>query len=116
MVATLHKDCKKFVSKCDHCQRLGRPLPSTKMPLISLNPSLTFKIWAIDFIGPFPVRERRLGACYIIIAVEYVTKWADVEPVETCSSEVATKFTHENIITRFGCPFTLISDQGSHFI
>ena len=41
---TLYKDCKKFVSKCDHYQRIGQLLPSTEMPLISVNPSLTFEI------------------------------------------------------------------------
>ena len=55
---TLHKDCKKFVSKCDHFQCLGRPLSSIEMPLISVNPSLTFEIWAIDFVGPFPVPAK----------------------------------------------------------
>ena len=64
-------------------------MPSTKIPLISLNPSLTFEIWAIDFIGPFPIQTKRIGARYIIIAVEYVTKWAEAEPVDTCSSEIA---------------------------
>ena len=70
----------------------------------------------IDFIRPFPILARRIGARYIITAVEYVTKWAEAEPVKTCSTEVAAKFIYENIITRFGCPLTLISDQGSHFI
>ena len=59
---------------------------------------------------------KRTGARYIIIAVEYVTKWVEAELVVTCSSEVATNFIYENIITRFGCPITLINDQGSHFI
>ena len=86
------------------------------MPLISVNPSLTFQIWAIDFIGPFPIPAKRIGARYIITVVEYVTKWAEAEPIDTCSSEIATKFIYENIITRFGCPLTLISDQGTHFI
>ena len=63
---TLHKDCKKFVSQCDRCQRLGRPLPSTEMPLISINSSLTFEIWAIDIIGPFPIPTKRTGARYIL--------------------------------------------------
>ena len=60
--------------------------------------------------------SKRIGARYIITAVEYVTKWAEAEPVDTCSSEIAAKFIYENIITQFGCPLTLISDQGTHFI
>jgi len=53
---------------------------------------------------------------YINIVIEYVTKWAEAEPFETCTKEVTTKFIYENIITRFGCPLTLISDQGTHFV
>ena len=102
--------------KCYSCKRLGKLLPSTEMPLISLNPSLTFEIWDINFIGPFPVPTKRTGARYIITTIEDKTKWVEAEPVETCSSEVAAKFIYENISTRFGCPLTLISDQGSHFI
>ena len=84
--------------------------------MILVNPSLTFEIWAIDFIGPFPIPTKRSGARYIITAVEYVTKWAEAEPVDTCSSEIPDKFIYENIITIFGCPLTLISNQGTHFI
>ena len=86
------------------------------MPFILVNPSLTFEIWAIGFTGPFPIPVKRIGARYIITAFKYVTKWAEAEPVNTCSSEIAAKFIYENIITRFGCPLTLISDQGTHFI
>ena len=114
--STLHRDYKNFISRCDRCQWLGRPLPSTEIPLISVNPSLTFEIGAIDFIGPFPIPAKRSGTRYIITAVEYVTKWEEDEPVDTCSSEVVAKFIYESIITRFGYPLTLISDQGTHFI
>ena len=91
-------------------------MPSTEIPLILVNQILTFEIWAIDFIGPFPIPTKRIGARYITTAVEYVTKWAEAEPVDTCCSEIAAMFIYENIITRFGCPLTLISDQGTHFI
>ena len=55
---TLYKYCKNFVSQCDRRQWLGRPLPSIEMPLISVNPSFTFEIGAIDFIGPFPILAK----------------------------------------------------------
>ena len=48
--------------------------------------------------------------------MKYVIKWAEAEPVEACTSEVSTKFIYENIITRFGCPLTIISDRGMHFV
>ena len=77
---------------------------------------MTFEIWAINFIGPFPIPAKRIYVRCIITIVEYVTKWAEAEPVDSYSSEIAAKFIYENIITRFGCPITLINDQGSHFI
>ena len=45
-----------------------------------------------------------------------MTKWAEEKLVPSCTKEVAANFIYENIITRFGCPLTLISDQGTHFI
>jgi hypothetical protein len=69
-----------------------------------------------DFVRHFPQREKTTVAKYIITAFKYVTKWEEVELVNSCTKEVATKFIYENIITRFGCLVTLISDQGTHFI
>ena len=86
------------------------------MPLLPISPRITFETWAIDFIGPFPKQGKRTRARYIITTVEFVTKWEEEKPVYSCTKEVAGKFIYENIITRFGCPLTLISDQGTHFI
>ena len=86
------------------------------MQLQSVNLNRPFESWVIIFLSAFPHREKRTGAKYIITAVEYVTKWEEAEPVETCTKEVASKFIYENIITRFRCPLTLISDQGTHFV
>ena len=113
---SINKDCKDKIAQCDTCQRLGRHLPKNEMLLLPINPILAFETRAIDFIGPFPKQGKRTGARYIITIVEYVTKWEEEEPVPSCTKEVATKFIYENIITSFGCPLTLISDQVTHFI
>lgn len=83
---------------------------------MSINPNSTFEIWAIDFARPFPKPSHRIGARYIIIAIEYVTKWENEKPIESCTKDVATKFIYENIISRFVFPITLISGRGNHFI
>ena len=51
------------------------------MPLLSINPSLTFTTWAIDFVGPFPKEGKIMGKRYIITTIKYVTKWVEVELV-----------------------------------
>ena len=81
-----------------------------------INPSLTFEIWEIEFVGHFPKIVYRIGVMYIITSIDYVTKWENLEPVESYTKEVVAKFIYQNIITRFGFPITLISDRGTHFI
>ena len=67
----------------------------SEMPLLPIIPSLTFETWDIDFIGPFPKQGKRIGARYIIIGVEYVTKWVEAKPVHSCKKEVAAKFIYQ---------------------
>jgi hypothetical protein len=75
-----------------------------------------FEKWAIDFVGPINQPGKRTRAWYIIIAIEYLTRWAEAREVKDCSETTAMHFIFYDIITRFGCPKTLMSDQGTHFI
>ncbi|MCQ7416394.1 transposase family protein, partial [Salmonella enterica] len=56
------------------------------------------------------------GYQYILLAVDYVTKW--VEAIACVKSDAATvaKFLKKNIFTRFEVPRRLISDEGTHFV
>ncbi|XP_015940088.1 uncharacterized protein LOC107465624 [Arachis duranensis] len=71
-----------------------------------------FDLWGIDFMGPFPPSYTFK---YILVAVEYVSKWVEAIATTTCDTNVVLQFLKKNIFTRFGVPKGLISDGGSHF-
>jgi hypothetical protein len=75
-----------------------------------------FNKWVIDFVGPINPPAKRTGERYIITAVEYLTIWAEAVLVKYCSIETTAHFLFEQVVTRFGCPRILMSDQGTHYI
>jgi transposase InsO family protein len=75
-----------------------------------------FEKWAIEFVGPINPLGKRRAARYIITAIEYLTRWAEAREVKDCSATTTTCFIFDDIITRFGCPKILMSDQGTPFI
>ena len=83
------------------------------VPHVTLQP---FDKWAVDFVGPINPPRKRMRVRYIIIMTNYLTRWVESTPVVDCTIVTATKFIFENIVTWFGCPRILMSDQGSHLI
>ena len=72
-----------------------------------------FDVWGIDFMGPFP---KSRDAEYILVAVDYVSKWVEALPCWAADSRHAKKMFHEVIFSWFGTPRLVISDGGPHFI
>ncbi|XP_010531756.1 PREDICTED: uncharacterized protein LOC104807983 [Tarenaya hassleriana] len=72
-----------------------------------------FDVWGINFMGPFP---SSYGNQYILVAVDYVTKWVEAMASLTNDSNVVTKMFKRVIFPRFRTPRVVISDGGSHFI
>jgi hypothetical protein len=66
----------------------------------------------MDFMGPFP---SSYGNLYILLAVDYVSKWVEAKATRTNDSKVVVSFLRSNIFSRFGFPRAIISDQGTHF-
>ena len=64
-------------------------------------------------VGPFPkaVGNKR----YLLVGTDYFTKWLEVEPLANIRDVDAKRFMWKNIVTRFGVPYTLISDNGLQF-
>ncbi|KAM1116284.1 hypothetical protein TB1_006283 [Malus domestica] len=82
------------------------------MPQVSILNVEIFDIWGIDFMGPFPSSH---GFLYILLAVDYVSKWVEAKATRTNDSRVVADFIRTNLFVRFGMPRVIISDGGSHF-
>ncbi len=83
------------------------------MPLTNILEIELFDVWGIDFLGPFP---SSYGNKYILVVVDYVSKWVEVEAYPTNDAKVVMGFLHKHVFTRFGTPRAIISDEGSHFV
>ena len=71
-----------------------------------------FDVWGIKFMGPFLVS---FGNQNILVVVDCVSKWVEAVSTRTNDNKVVIKFLKENIISRFGAPRAIFSDNGSHF-
>jgi len=83
------------------------------MPLIGNLQIELFDVWGIDYMGPFP---KSKNYDYILVAVDYVSKWVEAIPCRTADSKNSKKMFGETIFPHFGVPRMVISDGGSHFI
>ena len=73
-----------------------------------------FSVWGIDIIGEI-VPKASNGHRYIIVAIDYFTKWVEAASYATLKAKDVVIFIQKNIICRYGVPHEFISDHGSHF-
>ncbi|KAJ9547052.1 hypothetical protein OSB04_019595 [Centaurea solstitialis] len=110
---TIFKDSFEFVKKCDRCQRTGNVSQRNEMPLNNILEVELFDVWGIDFMGPFLMSFHNQ---YILVAVDYVSKWVEAIACPYNDAKTVINFLHKNIFVRFGTPRALISDEGTHFV
>ncbi|CAM8917693.1 unnamed protein product [Rhodiola kirilowii] len=82
------------------------------MPQVPILVNDVFDIWGIDFMGPFPVS---CGYTYILVAVDYVSKWVEAKATKCDDAKTVVEFLCTNLFCRYGVPKAIISDQGTHF-
>ncbi|GJR51402.1 reverse transcriptase domain-containing protein [Tanacetum coccineum] len=82
-----------------------------EMPQNAIQVCEIFDIWGIDFMGPFPSSK---GNKYILVAVDYLSKWVEAKALPTNDARVVVKFL-KSLFARFGTPRAIISDRGTHF-
>ena len=113
---TMYTDAQDYCHSCYVCQRTRNPSWHDNIWLVLQLTLKTFDKWTIDFVGPINPTGMYNGACYIIIVTDYLRRWDEVVQVKDCTSMIAANFLFENVITQFGCPNILVSDQGTHFV
>nr|GEW08905.1 reverse transcriptase domain-containing protein [Tanacetum cinerariifolium] len=70
-----------------------------------------FNVWGVDFMGPLPSSR---GNKYILVAVDYLSKWVEARALPTNDARVVCKIL-KSLFSRFGAPRAIISDRGAHF-
>nr|GEZ78862.1 reverse transcriptase domain-containing protein [Tanacetum cinerariifolium] len=91
--------------------RQGKISQRDEMPQNAIQVCEIFDVWGIDFMGPFPNSK---GNKYILVAVDYLSKWVEAKALPTNDGRVVVKFL-KSLFSRFGTLKAIISDRGTHF-
>nr|GEZ70087.1 reverse transcriptase domain-containing protein [Tanacetum cinerariifolium] len=108
---SIYKDVFELVKHCDSCQRQGKVSQRDEMPQNFIQICEIFDVWGIDFMSPFPSSK---GNKYILVGVDYLSKWVEAKALPINDARVVVKFL-KSLFSRFGTPKAIISDRGTHF-
>ncbi|GJV82277.1 reverse transcriptase domain-containing protein [Tanacetum coccineum] len=108
---TIIKEAHTLLRLYEACQKTGNISKRDEMPLNNIQVCGIFDIWGIDFMGPF-LKSYKFE--YILVVVDYVSKWAEAQALPTNDARVVVTFLKKPFC-RFKMPKVLISDRGTHF-
>ena len=110
----MEHDITEFCSKCDKCQKTKERLNNCPdLGEIADQSYKPLEFWSIDFQGPYKTSKR--GNRYIVVAIDYGSKWVESIATQDCSAVTTARFIVDNIILRHGAPKRLHTDQGTNF-
>ncbi|XP_070025658.1 uncharacterized protein [Nicotiana sylvestris] len=97
--STIFKDAHQWVKGCNECQRTGNISHRHEMPINPIQQVEVFDVWRIDFMGPF---VSSYGNKYILVAVDYVSKWVEAAAFPTNDSRLLAKYdVHHKVETPY---------------
>jgi hypothetical protein len=109
----MEKDCIDYTRKCHKCQIYADKIHLPANQLHVFAPTWPFSMWGIDIIGPINPRASN-GHRFILVAIDYFTKWIEAALYTNVTQNVVTRFLKNNIICRYGLPERIITDNGSN--
>ncbi|MCO5561544.1 hypothetical protein L7F22_015164 [Adiantum nelumboides] len=109
---SMHADVQHWCRTCHNCQVNGnkRLLYGPRQAVIVNGP---FEKWEIDAMGPLPRTAN--GKLYILVAIDYMTRWVETQRVAKVNEKTVSKFVYTHICCRFGTPLEIVSDNGPGF-
>ncbi|KAL6475049.1 hypothetical protein MHYP_G00160890 [Metynnis hypsauchen] len=110
----MRKDVKTYVLSCPVCQFTK---PCQKKPaglLVPVQASEPWEVVGVDFVGPLP--RTAAGNVYILVFIDYFSKWIEVSAVREATAQVATSKFQSEVFAHHGAPKYLISDRGTPFM
>uniref|UniRef100_A0A2N9IR83 Integrase catalytic domain-containing protein n=1 Tax=Fagus sylvatica TaxID=28930 RepID=A0A2N9IR83_FAGSY len=111
---TMKKDTADFVKSCHTCQLQANLIHTHPTSLQNMATPWPFHTWGLDLIGP--INPPSGGYIWILVATKYFSKWVEAIPLRKATGAAMANFIREHIITRFGIPHKIISDNGTPFI
>uniref|UniRef100_A0A8C9VS90 Gypsy retrotransposon integrase-like protein 1 n=1 Tax=Scleropages formosus TaxID=113540 RepID=A0A8C9VS90_SCLFO len=111
--AGCRQDVELFVHCCDACTARKGPSDRSHAPLQRLQSGAPMERVGVDVLGPFPRTDR--GNRYVLVAMDYFTKWPEAYAVPDQSAATTAERLVEEMFCRFGAPENLHSDQGRNF-
>nr|GEX34509.1 reverse transcriptase domain-containing protein [Tanacetum cinerariifolium] len=108
---TIYKDDQDLVNSCDSFQRQGKISQRDEMPQNVIQVCEIFDVWGIDFMGPF-LSSR--GNKYILVAVDYLSKWVEAKALPINDARVVVKLL-KSLFAGFETSRAIKSDRGTYF-
>jgi transposase InsO family protein len=111
---TIFSDVHQFVRKCEPCHLFTGKQKLAALPLQPVVVEAPFQQWGLDFIGKFNDNSSN-GYSWVITATDYFTKWVEAIPTKSATEKVVMDFLEDRIITRFGVPSKIVTDNAKAF-
>lgn len=111
---TIFADVYKEVSSCHECQIFDGKRKLQPLPLKPIFVEAPFMQWGPDFIGEINLPSSAQHK-WILTATDYFTKWIEAIPTKQAIDVVIIQFLETNILSRFGCPVKIITDNVAAF-
>src|SRR6266508_2371416 len=109
---SMRNDIKEYAKTCFQYQQRGLMKQNNQKRTIP--PTDIFERWGIDIVGLLPI--TREGNRYIVVAMDYFSRWPEARPLKAANSDTVATFLYEEIICRFRAPRILQSDRETYFV